>query len=479
MIYFVNKANSKKLMSKHQKGLIIKIYRGIYVDKISDIARGIELILEYLGIRGVLFYKSAIEYPKNITENRLYIVSETINKKIILGNNDFRIEVFKLSKKSFINHRELTKTYSPHIYQPKPIYGFLLNFVKSNIYAKRANKNLACELIIREVLDSFKSIEYRDIYLNSIKNYANSIDMSVEYEQLRVYFDNYFQENYQNYDKERIELFLLLKESLEYSSFEVFPKADRNILFYEAYFSNYIEGTEFEIGEAENIIFDAKHRYERHRDGHDIKNTYKILTEIYDKPMIFSSYEDFVSSLKQIHIKLMGHREDEILVGEFKQKVNLSGSMKFVLPSQLNMTLQKAYQIYDSLKHPIHRAIFIHLMISEIHPFDDGNGRISRIFMNNELSRANYAHILIPTVFRDDYITALKGFSHQRNPKPIIKALIKAYRITNSVNWNNNRAEINSYIYKNSGFEKDTNGIWGVFPSSNVSLGIGEFADRF
>ena len=125
----------------------------------------------------------------------------------------------------------------------------------------------------------------------------------------------------------------------------------------------HIEGTEFEIGEAENIIFDAKHRYERHQDGHDIKNTYTILTEIYDNPMLFSSYEDFISSLKSIHRKLMGHREDKILVGEFKKKVNLSGSMKFVLPSQLNMTLQKAYEIYDSLSHPIHRAIFIHLMI--------------------------------------------------------------------------------------------------------------------
>ncbi len=479
MIYFANQANSKKLTTKYQKGLIKKIYRGIYVDKISDIARSIELILEYLEIKGILFYKSAIEYPKNISENRLYILSETVNKKIMLGNNDFRIEVFKISKNMLINRRELTQTYSPHIYQPNLSYGLLLNFVKSNVYAKRANKDLACALIIKEILNAFKSMEYRDIYLNGIKTYAKSMDMSDEYARLLVYFEQYVQEHYQNYDKERIDLFLLLKESLEYCSFEIFPKTDRNILFYEAYFSNYIEGTEFEIGEAENIIFDAKHRYERHHDGHDIKNTYSILTEIYEKPMIFRSYEDFIRNLKRIHMKLMGHRKDKIRVGEFKKKVNLSGSMKFVLPSQLHMTLEKAYEIYESLEEPIHRAIFIHLVISEIHPFDDGNGRISRIFMNNELSRANQAHLVIPTVFRDDYITALKGFSHQGNPKPIIKALIKAYKITNSINWSTKRAEINSYIYKNSGFEKDTNGVWGVLPSSeNVSMSIGAFAEQ-
>ena len=479
MIYFANQANSKKLSSKHQKGLITKIYRGIYVDNVSDIVKNIELILEYLEIKGVLFYKSAIEYPSHITENKIYIVSETVNKKIMLGNNDFRIEVFKLSKNSLINRRELSETYCSELYLPNPFYGLLLNFVKSNVYAKRANKDLACELIIKKVLSSLKSIEYRDVYLKNIENYANGISMNEEYGRLKSYFDNYFQENYQNYDKDRIELFLQLRESLEYSAFEKFPKTDRNILFYEAYFSNYIEGTEFEIGEAENIVFDAKHRYERHEDGHDIKNTYTILTEIYDNPMVFSDYNDFINTLKRVHIKLMGHRKDKILVGEFKKKVNLSGSMKFVLPSQLNMTLQKAYEIYDSLENPIHRAIFIHLMISEIHPFDDGNGRISRIFMNNELSRANLAHIVIPTVFRDDYITALKGFSHQHNPKPIIKALIKAYRITNSIDWERQREEISHYIYKNSGFEKDTNGVWGVFPSShNVSMSIGEFADK-
>ena len=51
---------------------------------------------------------------------------------------------------------------------------------------------------------------------------------------------------------------------------EHYNKANKNILFYEAYFSNYIEGTEFEVIEAENIVFNAKHKYERHQDGHDI-----------------------------------------------------------------------------------------------------------------------------------------------------------------------------------------------------------------
>jgi len=89
---------------------------------------------------------------------------------------------------------------------------------------------------------------------------------------------------------------------------------------------------------------------------------------------------------------------------------------------------------------------------------------ICRIFFNNELSKAGINHIIIPTVFRDDYITALKGFSYQGNPNPIISAFIKAYKITNSIDWSKPLNDINIFIRENSGFEKDINSIWGISP---------------
>ena len=53
----------------------------------------------------------------------------------------------------------------------------------------------------------------------------------------------------------------------------------------------------------------------------------------------------FIKELKNIHKRLMGHRRDQILVGEFKQKVNVSGSMKFVLPSLVNKTFEEGFKI--------------------------------------------------------------------------------------------------------------------------------------
>ena len=478
MIFFATRLNSKKLNNKHKKGLIKKIYRGIYVDEFLDIKTYIEVILKHLNIEGVLYYKSAIEYPKNITNNTLYILTTKINKKIIFGNNEFRIEIFKIPKNISLIQRELKCSWNEKILIPNFYYGVLVNFNKSNLFIKRANKNLACELIIQNCLKNFKDIKYIEIYMKNIKNYAKQFNMENEYQNLELYFDKYFLENYKEYDEKRVKLFYLIKEQLEQTSFEIYPKTHKNILFYEAYFSNYIEGTEFEIDEAEKIIFNPSHRYKRDQDGHDIKSTYEIISQIYEKPILFNNFEQFIKALKNTHIKLMSHRANKITVGDFKKVVNISGNIRFVLPSQIITTLKKGYEIYATLQNPIEKAIFIHLLIAEVHPFDDGNGRISRIFMNNELSSANASHIIIPTVFRDDYITALKGFSHQNNPKPIIKALIKAYKITASINWNDKRTNIKKFIYNNSGFEKDTNGIWGVKPNlHNKSLSIGEFTE--
>ena len=62
-------------------------------------------------------------------------------------------------------------------------------------------------------------------------------------------------------------------------------------------------------------------------------------------------------------------------------------------------------------------------VISEVHPFDDGNGRIARAFMNAELVSGGERRILIPTVYRDEYVTGLRVHTRQGHPDPLIKTL--------------------------------------------------------
>ena len=61
--------------------------------------------------------------------------------------------------------------------------------------------------------------------------------------------------------------------------------------------------------------------------------------------------------------------------------------------------------------------------VSEVHPFADGNGRISRIVLNSVLTAAGEAKILVPTVFRTDYIGALRKLTRNGDPAVLIDAM--------------------------------------------------------
>ena len=77
----------------------------------------------------------------------------------------------------------------------------------------------------------------------------------------------------------------------------------------------------------------------------------------------------------------------------------------------------------QAIRHPFARAIFILFAVSEVHPFADGNGRLSRIMMNAELTAEGQSKIIVPTVFRPDYIGALRRLSRNGDPSVLVEAI--------------------------------------------------------
>ena len=69
--------------------------------------------------------------------------------------------------------------------------------------------------------------------------------------------------------------------------------------------------------------------------------------------------------------------------------------------------------------------------IAEIHPFTDGNGRIARIMMNAELISVNSPTIIIPNVYREDYLLSLRALSRRLRSEPMIKMLKIATEFSN------------------------------------------------
>lgn len=203
----------------------------------------------------------------------------------------------------------------------------------------------------------------------------------------------------------------------------------KNKAFFESYFSNYIEGTTFEVDEAEAIIFDKKIPANRPKDAHDIAGTFEIVSDQGEMRRTPSDFDELLQLIRTRHGRMMAQRP-EAEPGRFKTEPNRAGDTRFVHPDYVRGTLRKGWELYRGLEPGLPRAIFIDFLVSDVHPFVDGNGRTSRIMMNAELVSAGQSTIIIPTVFRDDYLQALRALSRRNRPAPLVQSLIRAQKLS-------------------------------------------------
>ncbi len=192
--------------------------------------------------------------------------------------------------------------------------------------------------------------------------------------------------------------------------------------FIEAYFSNYIEGTQFLIDEAVNIVFDGQMPAARPQDGHDVLGTYLQLVELEARRAATIDPNVFIDEVRERHRRLMGGRED-IKPGVFKDKANRAGNTTFVTPDRVVGTLKAGIGLLGGVTDPFSRAVIVHFLLADVHPFNDGNGRISRIMMTKELIGSGLSRIVIPTVYRGDYLDALRALSRNDNPSILVRSL--------------------------------------------------------
>ena len=242
------------------------------------------------------------------------------------------------------------------------------------------------------------------------------------------------------YDPQRLEIFNRLFACLTQSQLPMRKETGLSeeethlAAFFDAYFSNHIEGTEFEVDQAHAIVFQNKIPQERPEDAHDIVGTFRIVANQQEMRTVPESFDDFISLITFRHHAVMEARLDK-LPGEFKQEPNRAGDTHFVAPELVRGTLLQGFDMYHAVEPGLARAIFMMFMVAEVHPFVDGNGRIARIMMNAELIHADLCRIIVPIVFRDDYLLALRALSRSNNPEPLIKVMDFAQLFTYEFQW--------------------------------------------
>lgn len=236
------------------------------------------------------------------------------------------------------------------------------------------------------------------------------------------------------YDSDRIAILDRLVDELLASAPPIPRPADPGprstvLPFVEAYFSNFIEGTEFAFDEAAAIVFEDLEPVARPADAHDIRGTFEIASDPVEMRRRPASGEDLIILLQQRHATLLAGRPD-MRPGELKQTANRAGGTLFVAPRLVRGTLLAGFERYAQLLDPFHRAAFVMFLVAEVHPFDDGNGRIARLMLNAELVAADQTRIVIPTVYRSNYLMALRGLTHNANAASYVAMLDFAQRYT-------------------------------------------------
>ncbi len=244
------------------------------------------------------------------------------------------------------------------------------------------------------------------------------------------------------YDAARLPLFEKLFIELKQKEFAALPEKNissisfKNFAFFEAYFSNFIEGTEFELEDAKQIIETETPMPNRDDDSHDILGTYKLVSNLQEMNITADSPQELLEILLYRYKVLMSARTSKN-PGQFKNKNNRAGETHFVDHSLVKGTLIKGFDFYQALNTPFAKAAFIMFLVSEVHPFLDGNGRIARVMMNAELVKQGQSKIIIPTVFREDYMLALRKLTRQQDPTAYVRMLMKASTFSSTITGDN------------------------------------------
>ena len=204
--------------------------------------------------------------------------------------------------------------------------------------------------------------------------------------------------------------------------------------FYEAYFSNYIEGTTFTVDEARALVYEQIVPPGRHADGHDVVGTFSIISDAASLGEVAATAEEFLSLLMSRHAVLMGGRPDKH-PGAFKLLPNQAGTTLFVDPGLVEGTLREGFVRLATLDTAWERAVYTSFLVADVHPFTDGNGRMSRVMMNAELVRGRQSKILVPTGFRNDYLTSLRRFSRFDDPSVYVKSMRFLHDYTQQIDW--------------------------------------------
>ena len=208
---------------------------------------------------------------------------------------------------------------------------------------------------------------------------------------------------------------------------EEFQSFQKSFVAELTYNSNAIEGSSLSLEDTklildENIVPEGKSL----REIYEAKNHAEALKFI----------EDYKGDLDELFIlklhRIILNNISERFAGGYRQtNVKIFGSdAKFPNATIVPQLMKNLFYWYNKNKrkiYPFELAVLFSMKLVSIHPFIDGNGRVSRLVMNFLLRKKNYPWINVYMKQRAEYLKAVRK-ANEEDYIPILTFLIKTLR---------------------------------------------------
>ena len=193
------------------------------------------------------------------------------------------------------------------------------------------------------------------------------------------------------------------------------------------YDSNRIEGSSLTLRETALLLHDGV--TPSNRPLSDVQETVAHQRVFLDA--LHRTSELSLESLRGWHAELFGTTKPW-LAGQIRNYgVKIAGSrFEPPTPIELDSLLQEFFawlKVAWKNLHPVLLAGLVHLKLVTIHPFGDGNGRVTRIAMNYVLYRKRYPMIDIPYTRRASYYRALERSQLRKDDTAFVRWFLRRY----------------------------------------------------
>ena len=272
---------------------------------------------------------------------------------------------------------------------------------KNEILFKQQNK--------KRLLEIFNEKKKKAFFEYIIKKYkADSVFTKIEFskiEDIRIDYSN------------------ILKKISNINKKDLFERFTANF----TYESNALEGNSLTLKDVAIVIFEKSAiKGKDLREIYETRNSRKVVEGILNKK--FDISEKAIINMHKILVKDLdvetGYKKfPNVLVGK---KIRLTP------PEKVKEEMARLLKWHDENKlkiHPLQLASLFHGRFEQIHPFQDGNGRVGRFLINIMLVNNNYPPLIIRKSQRLFYLTALEKFDKDY-PKTLERFLLEKFKET-------------------------------------------------